>query len=97
MEIKKHPWICSVRQTEEDLDGTVNEKIFRCSECAAGELRAVILVDVAIRALWVQISADSEKILAADEVVSWPPYPLALWPVQMTSPESAACRPDAMY
>jgi hypothetical protein len=75
----------------------VNEKIFRCSECAAGELRTVILASVAIRALWVQISVGDEKILTTDEVVSWPPYPLALRPVQMTSLESAACRPDATY
>jgi hypothetical protein len=75
----------------------VNEKIFRCSECAAGEIRAVILSSVTIRALWVQISAGGEKILTTDEVVSWPSYPLALRQVQMTSPESAACRLDATY
>jgi hypothetical protein len=42
----------------------MNEKIFRCGECAAGELHAVILASVAIRALCVQISAGGEKILA---------------------------------
>ena len=73
----------------------MNEKIFRCSEPAAGELRVVILAGIAIRALWVRISADGEKILTADEAMSWLSYPLALQPVQMTSPESAACRPDA--
>jgi hypothetical protein len=73
----------------------VNEKIFKCSELAVGELRVVILDGVAIRALWVRISTGGEKILTADEAVSWPSYPLALRPVQMTSPEFVACRPDA--
>jgi hypothetical protein len=36
-------------------DDTVNKKIFRCSERAAGELCAVILTDVVIRALGMQI------------------------------------------
>jgi hypothetical protein len=33
----------------------VNKKIFRCSERAAGELRTMIIADVAIHALGVQI------------------------------------------
>jgi hypothetical protein len=76
-------------------DGTVTEQdqiqwtYRRRWACAA------ILAGVAIRALWVRILAGGEKILTADEAVSWPSYPLALQPVQMTSPESTACRPDA--
>jgi hypothetical protein len=46
------PASCSVKQTDEDSHGTVNEKIFKCSECAAGELHAAILADIAIRAPW---------------------------------------------
>jgi hypothetical protein len=52
IEIKeKHPLRCCVKQTEEEPDGTVNGKIFRCSEPVAGELRAAILTGVMIRAL----------------------------------------------
>jgi hypothetical protein len=72
----------------------VNEKIFRCSERAAGEPRAAILAGVVIDALCVRILAGGEKISTTDEAVSWPPYPLALRPIQMTSPESTACRLD---
>jgi hypothetical protein len=57
----------------------------------------VILTGVAIHALWVQITAGGEKILTADQAVSWPSYPLALRPVKMASPESAACRLNTMY
>ena len=57
----------------------------------------MILAGVAIHALWVQITAGGEKILTADQAVSWPSYPLALRPVKMASPESGDCHPDATY
>jgi hypothetical protein len=42
----------SVRKTDEERDGTVTEPDARFSERAAGELRAAIIVGVAIHALW---------------------------------------------
>ena len=80
--------MCSVRTTDEDGHGKVHEKIFRCSECAAGELRVVILAGVTIRALGVRMSAGGKKILASGLVRTWSlvgsPYPLGLRPVEMT-------------
>jgi hypothetical protein len=50
---------------------------------------------VAIRALWVLIMAGGEKILTANEAVSWPRYSLALRSVKMTI--IGVCHLDATY
>jgi hypothetical protein len=59
----------------------VNEKIFRCSERAASELHAAILIGVAIRAPWCEDNDWRWKISrrgwSRGTVTAQSPYPLA--------------------
>jgi hypothetical protein len=42
-----------------------------------------------------QITLQGKKIFAVDETKSWALYPIALRPIQISSPELAVCRSGA--
>jgi hypothetical protein len=44
-----------------------------------------------------RITLQGKKIFATDETRGWPSYPLALQPVQISSPELAAYRSGATF
>jgi hypothetical protein len=90
---EKHPWRCSVRQTKEDPDGTVDKKIFRCSERAAGEPHTAILAGIVIRAPWCEDNDRRWKISSQGRVgalsLDCSPYPLAARLTEVSLPEFA--------